>query len=257
MANQLVGVNNVVQLGPPNGPNEPLPPAPPLNNGLFGDAIGDEHELWKDYFLSRGDGHDVPYVLLRKTPASVGNIRQPGAPNWRETDLEPFERNLYREHFRTAWRSPVEVREYREKNGITIVSGRGVPKPLLHTYEANFPASLVEALEANNSATSPTAAQAQCWPIALKGRDLLAVLGAGAEGKTLAYILPAITHVLHQPRKKHHPGFRALVLAPTPEEAREIQRAVSELETYTGVRATCVCSGEPKDRQLRNLRLRF
>ncbi|KAL3225145.1 hypothetical protein MRX96_049352, partial [Rhipicephalus microplus] len=241
----------------PNGPNEPLPPAPPLNNGLFGDVIGDEHELWKDYFLSRGDGHDVPYVLLRKTPASVGNTRQLGSPNWRETDLEPFEKNLYREHFRTAWRSPVEVREYREKNGITIVSGRGVPKPLLYTYEANFPASLVEALEANHSATSPTTAQAQCWPIALKGRDLLAVLGVGAEGKTLAYILPAITHVLHQPRKKHHPGFRALVLAPTPEEAREIQRAVSKLETYTGVRATCVCSGEPKDRQLRNLRRGF
>ncbi|KAL1424634.1 hypothetical protein MTO96_019930 [Rhipicephalus appendiculatus] len=73
----------------------------------------------------------------------------------------------------------------------------------------------------------------------------------------MAYILPTIVHVLHKPRREHHQGFQALVVAPTPEEAREIQRVVENLETYTGVRATCVCSNDPKDRQLRDLRCGF
>ncbi|KAL1424636.1 hypothetical protein MTO96_019932 [Rhipicephalus appendiculatus] len=169
-------------------------------------------------------------MMRRRRPANDGNVYRPGPPNWRETHLQPFQRNLYREHFKTAWRSPEEAKQYRESNDITI---------------------------ADNSTSSPTPAQAQCWPIGLKGRDLLAVLGAGGEGNTLAYILPAIAHVLHQPRQKHHPGFQALVLASTPEEAREIQRVVGKLEAYTGVRATCVCSGGPKDRQLRDLRRGF
>ncbi|KAL1424635.1 hypothetical protein MTO96_019931 [Rhipicephalus appendiculatus] len=101
MANQLFGVNPAVQLGPPNGPNEPLPPNPQLNE-------------------------------FKRKPAIIVNVRPPGPPNWSETLLEAFEKNLYREHFRTAGRSPEEVEEYRVKNGISIVSGRGVPKPLLH-----------------------------------------------------------------------------------------------------------------------------
>ncbi|KAH7952077.1 probable ATP-dependent RNA helicase DDX5 [Rhipicephalus sanguineus] len=253
MANQLVGVNAGVQLGPPNGPNEPQPPEPPPNADVFADLPG----FWNRN-LSRGDGRLVMlYFAHQRSATSVDIVRRPGPPNWRETHLQPFERNFYREHFRTAWRSPEAVKEYREKNGITIVNGRGVPKPVLHTHEANFPACLVEALEANNSTSSPTPAQAQCWPVALKGRDLLAVLGTGAQDKTLAYILPAIVHVLHQPRQEHHQGFQALVLTPTPEEAREIQRVVGELETYTGVHATCICSGDPKDRQLKDLRRGF
>ncbi|KAL1441632.1 hypothetical protein MTO96_008591 [Rhipicephalus appendiculatus] len=58
---------------------------------------------------------------------------------------------------------------------------------------------------------------------------------------------------MHQPPLMSHQSFLALVLAPTPEDARGIQRMVSELETHTGVRATCVCSGDPKDQQLRAL----
>ncbi|KAL1424631.1 hypothetical protein MTO96_019927 [Rhipicephalus appendiculatus] len=253
MGNQFVALDAGVQLAPPNGPNEPLPPNPPLNADVFG-ALS-ESRMWRR--LSKGDNYSVQrYIGRLRSPSSVGNVRRLVPPNWGETHLQPFEKNLYREHFRTAVRSPEEVTEYREKSGITIVNGRGVPKPLLHIYEANFPTRLVEALEANSS-SSPTPTQAQCWPVALKGADLLAILGSGAEGKTLAYILPAIAHVLHQPRQKHHPGFQALVLAPTPEEAREIKRVVGKLETYTGVRATCVCSGDPKDRQLRDLRRGF
>lgn len=44
----------------------------------------------------------------------------------------------------------------------------------------------------------PTAIQAQGWPMALKGRDLIGIAETGS-GKTLAYLLPAIVHVNAQP----------------------------------------------------------
>jgi len=43
----------------------------------------------------------------------------------------------------------------------------------------------------------PTPIQSQALPIALKGRDLIAVAKTGS-GKTLAYVWPMITHVGHQ-----------------------------------------------------------
>lgn len=46
--------------------------------------------------------------------------------------------------------------------------------------------------------TEPTPIQAQGWPMALKGRDLIGIAETGS-GKTLAYLLPAIVHVNAQP----------------------------------------------------------
>lgn len=46
--------------------------------------------------------------------------------------------------------------------------------------------------------SEPTAIQAQGWPMALKGRDLIGIAETGS-GKTLSYLLPAIVHVNAQP----------------------------------------------------------
>ena len=40
----------------------------------------------------------------------------------------------------------------------------------------------------------PTPIQAQGWPMALLGRDLVGLAETGS-GKTLAYLLPAIVHI--------------------------------------------------------------
>ena len=49
----------------------------------------------------------------------------------------------------------------------------------------------------------PTPIQAQGWPMALKGRDLIGIAETGS-GKTLAYLLPAIVHISAQPRLGKH-----------------------------------------------------
>lgn len=44
----------------------------------------------------------------------------------------------------------------------------------------------------------PTPIQAQGWPMALLGRDLVGLAETGS-GKTLAYLLPAVVHINAQP----------------------------------------------------------
>lgn len=44
----------------------------------------------------------------------------------------------------------------------------------------------------------PTPIQAQGWPMALLGRDLIGLAETGS-GKTLAYLLPAVVHINAQP----------------------------------------------------------
>lgn len=52
---------------------------------------------------------------------------------------------------------------------------------------------------ANLGFAEPTPIQAQGWPMALKGRDLIGIAETGS-GKTLSYLLPALVHVNAQPR---------------------------------------------------------
>lgn len=72
----------------------------------------------------------------------------------------------------------------------------------------------------------PTPIQAQGWPIALSGKDMVGIASTGS-GKTLSYILPAIVHISHQAKLSRGDGPIALILAPTRELAQQIQQAGS------------------------------
>lgn len=68
--------------------------------------------------------------------------------------------------------------------------------PLKGFDEGNFPEYVMREI-AKQGFASPTAIQAQGWPIALSGRDMVGIAQTGS-GKTLAYMLPAIVHIQHQ-----------------------------------------------------------
>lgn len=183
--------------------------------------------------------------------SQVGHNLRP--PDWSKIDLPTCHKDLYREDFRTALRSTVEVEAYREANEI-IVTGRGVPKPILHVDEAGFPDFVKKVVEARNAGSSPAALQAQCWPIALSGRDLVAVVDSPAsEGKSLAYLVPAIVHLQHQPAVLHGGGPVVLVLTATREVAQNVRATAEELSERSGIRTAYVVSGFPKEPQRRQL----
>lgn len=69
--------------------------------------------------------------------------------------------------------------------------------------------------------SAPTPIQAQSWPIAIKGRDIVAIAKTGS-GKTLGYLIPGFLH-LKQRRNNPKLGPTVLVLSPTRELATQIQ----------------------------------
>lgn len=66
------------------------------------------------------------------------------------------------------------------------VKGNRVPPPSQFFEEGNFPEYLMTEILRQGFA-EPTAIQAQGWPIALSGRDLVGIAQTGS-GKTLAVI---------------------------------------------------------------------
>ena len=64
----------------------------------------------------------------------------------------------------------------------------------------------------------PTPIQAQGWPIALNGNDMVGIAKTGS-GKTLSYILPALIHCKKEKPLRNGDGPVCLVLAPTRELA--------------------------------------
>lgn len=79
-------------------------------------------------------------------------------------------------------RSKEEVAQFRENAEITV-KGVNVPNPIQYFEEGNFPPYVMEGIR-RQGYSQPTAIQAQGWPIALSGRDLVAIAQTGS-GKTL------------------------------------------------------------------------
>ncbi len=110
----------------------------------------------------------------------------------------------------------------------------------------NLPASIEQALEAMHFQT-PTPIQAQAIPVALSNRDLIGCAQTGT-GKTAAFSIPLIIHLLNAPRKS------ALILAPTRELAEQIINIVEKLTIATpGITSALLIGGASMQQQIRML----
>lgn len=87
----------------------------------------------------------------------------------------------------------------------------------------------------------PTKIQQEVIPLALDARDVLAASPTGT-GKTLAFLLPAIQHLLDYPRRSSG-SARVLVLAPTRELAEQIGRQSELLCAAVGLTSLTVTGG--------------
>ena len=106
--------------------------------------------------------------------------------------------------------------------------------------ELELDESLLEALQ-NKGFTRPTAIQAAAIPPALEGRDVLGSAPTGT-GKTAAYLLPVLQHLLDFPRKKSGPP-RILILTPTRELAVQVAEHARELAANTHLDIATITGG--------------
>ena len=113
--------------------------------------------------------------------------------------------------------------------------------------DPSLPEAIRKALRAMNF-QEPTPIQAQAIPIALKCRDLIGLAQTGT-GKTAAFCIPTMVHLMAEPRKT------ALILAPTRELAQQIDGVWKTLTQFSKqIQSVLIVGGSSMQPQLRALR---
>ncbi|GBO02074.1 putative ATP-dependent RNA helicase DDX5 [Araneus ventricosus] len=186
------------------------------------------------------------------------NFNRPFAKLERATfspdELQDVVKYFYIEHQDAAERSTEEVEAYRERLNISV-RGSNVPKPITTFNELCLPESLKQVV-IQQGYSEPTPIQAQGWPIALSGRDMVGISQTGS-GKTLVFILPAIIHALNQPVMKmarYECKPQVLVLAPTRELVQQILQVSDRFSQSCELKSACAYGGSSKNYQLHQLR---
>lgn len=139
-----------------------------------------------------------------------------------------------------------------------IVADKACPDPF-ETFDAATPvfgSNLTKALLAQGYA-APTPIQAQGWPIALQGHDMVAVAKTGS-GKTCGFLLPALARIAERGAQPRNSGFRrapasptCLVIAPTRELVQQIAVEADKFARAAGARVVVLYGGVPKGEQVR------
>lgn len=102
-------------------------------------------------------------------------------------------------------------------------------------------ASLIASLK-NMQIMTPTPVQSATIPLALAGKDVLASAQTGS-GKTIAYALPLIMHLLKQGAQT------ALILTPTRELATQVHQTLIRLMGGSSIKSVLLIGGAPMQKQ--------
>ena len=118
-----------------------------------------------------------------------------------------------------------------------------------------------QALE-SQGIVEPTPIQREAIPVALEGRDVIAVAQTGT-GKTLAFSLPSLTRLAPErpvsskerpASSKERSSTRMLVLTPTRELAQQVEKVFAPMAKSLGLRTVCVFGGVGMQPQTNALR---
>ena len=110
---------------------------------------------------------------------------------------EPFQKNFYLEAPEIRDMSEEDVKKYQEEDlkGVKI-HGQNCPKPIKKWAHCGLPEKVMRALN-KSGYTKPFPVQCQTIPAIMSGRDVIGCAKTGS-GKTAAFVLPMIRHILAQ-----------------------------------------------------------
>ena len=100
---------------------------------------------------------------------------------------------------------------------------------------------------------TPTPIQEQSIPYLLDGRDLIGCAQTGT-GKTAAFMLPILNHLVKVRRPRHIGHPRALVLSPTRELAAQTAENVKRYAKYANLPFACVFGGVSQFGQVKDVK---
>ena len=99
----------------------------------------------------------------------------------------------------------------------------------------------------------PTPIQEQAIPYLLDARDLIGIAQTGT-GKTAAFMLPILNHLVKVRRPRHIGHPRALVLSPTRELAAQTAENVKKYSKHAGLPFACVFGGVSQFGQVKDIK---
>ena len=117
--------------------------------------------------------------------------------------------------------------------------------------DLNLDSTILKAV-ADQNYTEPTAIQAQAIPLILKNNDVLGCAQTGT-GKTAAFALPIIHHLVNEKQNNSKTKVRALVVTPTRELAIQIAENFTAYSKYNGIKNTVIFGGVKQMKQVKRL----
>ena len=100
---------------------------------------------------------------------------------------------------------------------------------------------------------TPTPIQAEAMPYLFEGRDFIGCAQTGT-GKTAAFMLPILNHLVKVRRPRHIGHPRALVLSPTRELAAQTAENVKKFSKYVQLPFACVFGGVSQFGQVKDIK---
>lgn len=146
-------------------------------------------------------------------------------------------------------------RIFREDFMISVRGGHGVVNPGRNWEECDLPRGILD--HVTSTYKKPTPIQMATIPVCISGRDVIGLAETGS-GKTAAYVLPMLKHILALPKltvETSQYGAYALVMAPTRELALQIEVETRKFADRLGFRVVSVIGGADMDTQANELQL--
>lgn len=148
-------------------------------------------------------------------------------------DYIDIEKNFYEEHADITALDDAQVQKIRAELGLHV-SGHGVAKPCVSFAHFGFDQELLDAV-IKAGYTEPSAIQRQAIPVAMEGRDIIGIAKTGS-GKTAAFVLPMLIHIMDQQELVKGDGPIGLILAPTRELAVQIYQEARKFAKAYGLK---------------------
>ncbi|KAG1338805.1 DEAD-box ATP-dependent RNA helicase 24 [Cocos nucifera] len=191
------------------------------------------------------DSDDNPIVVDKK------KIEPIPALDHSAIEYESFNKDFYEENPSISGMSEQDVTEYRKSLAIRT-SGFDVPRPVKAFEDCGFSTALMNAI-AKQGYEKPTPIQCQALPIVLSGRDVIGIAKTGS-GKTAAFVLPMIVHIMDQPELQKEEGPIGVICAPTRELAHQIYLEAKKFAKPYGIQVAAVYGGMSKLDQFKELK---
>ncbi|KAG0280709.1 ATP-dependent RNA helicase ddx42 [Linnemannia exigua] len=162
-----------------------------------------------------------------------------------------IEKCFYEEHEDIARLTDEQVKQIRLDLDMRV-SGADAAKPCISFAHFGFEEALMETIR-RAGYSEPSGIQQQAIPVALSGRDIIGIAKTGS-GKTAAFLLPMIVHIMDQEELEKGDGPIGIVLAPTRELADQIYSEAKRFAKAYSLRVAVVYGGASKQDQFKTLR---